>query len=380
MLKIQYVSDVHGQFKLIKRDPSADVLVVAGDWCDGMPNISSLLEWPIPVVYVLGNHESYHNDTDDIIIKLKQKTAGTNIRVLEKDVWIYRGVRFIGCTGWTDMCNTDPWIITQAAGAMSDYKFIKSEKWLKDPLHNAMFHNAFRNLPIHTYQPGNLHPLIVSAKHVQARQFLERALAEPFDGATVVVTHHPPSPRALRHSGKWLPEPHPDMNFALLHDAFPKAGWHRLGTYASRLDDIITMHQPTAWIHGHIHQRMEYFVHNTPVLMNAIGHQSSTRLAPAVFHTNSLAWWKKREVLINLTSKHHQWIQTWVLPAIKRDDISVDLWTPHAYRLHLDALYEAISLGANISIPQSLSFDTEAFWLDEFEKISQRLILPKHYS
>lgn len=373
LLKIQYVSDVHGQFKLIKRDPTADVLVVAGDWGDGPPDLSSLFEWPIPVVYVLGNHELYGQDSEDALINAKKHARGTNVRVLEKEVWVYRGVRFIGCTGWTDMCNVDPYIVQQAASAMSDYKYIRASKWLQDPIHKIAFYDSLPTIPAHPYTDGNFHPLIVSAKHVQAKIFLERSLSESFDGPTVVVTHHPPSPRALRHAGKWLPEPHPSMDINRLNQLFPKAGWHRLGTYASRLDEIITTHQPTAWIHGHIHQRMEYFIHNTPVFMNALGH-NSTKSTPAVFLTNAIPWWKKREVLSNLTTKHHQWITTWILPAIASSHIPIDAWAPHAYRLHLDALYEEISLGAQFPIPTSLAFDTEAFWLEELEHIASRLL------
>jgi predicted MPP superfamily phosphohydrolase len=66
-IKIQYVSDIHGKFKFVVRDPSADVLVVAGDLDDGMPDLTPLLRWPVPVVYVLGNHEFYDNEFSNII-------------------------------------------------------------------------------------------------------------------------------------------------------------------------------------------------------------------------------------------------------------------------------------------------------------------------
>src|SRR5690606_16443232 len=55
-----------------------------------------------PVIYVLGNHEFYGATIQKLIHKLKEKTKGTNIHILERDVITIEGVNFLGCTLWTD--------------------------------------------------------------------------------------------------------------------------------------------------------------------------------------------------------------------------------------------------------------------------------------
>lgn len=363
-MKIQYVSDVHGHHKALKFDPGSDVLVVAGDWCDGPPDLSVLQKWPVPVVYVLGNHEHYSGDADQIIDDLRRKTVGTNVHFLEQDVWVYSGVRFVGCTGWTDMAHLHPWVVVKAWETMSDYRQISAERWLQSPLHRTAFLDALRKLPLHAYELAMLHPLMVNARHVQARQFLTQALVQPFDGPTVVVTHHPPSPLGLRHAGRWLPEPTPDMDLPALASAFPKAGWHRLGTYASRMDDLIREFSPDLWIHGHIHRRMQYYVHKTPVRVNALGygvHEKNSSMASV--NLPGFPWWQKREILHQLSALHFNWLRDWVGAALHQEETPRSLWAPHAWRLHQDALLEAQHLGGLPLLPSSSTDAMEYdFW------------------
>jgi Icc-related predicted phosphoesterase len=371
-VKIQYVSDVHGQTKFVKPDADADVLVVAGDWCDGPPDLKVLFQWPVPVVYVLGNHEHYQTDADDCIDVVRRKTLGTNVHFLEQDTWTYQGVRFVGCTGWTDMAHLHPWVVIKAWETMSDFRKIGAERWLRSSLHRTAFMGALRKLPLHNYESPMLHPLIVNARHVQARQFIAQTLATPFSGPTVVVTHHPPSPLGLRHAGRWLPEPTPDMDLPGLAAAFPKAGWHRLGTYASRMDDLIREGKPDLWIHGHIHRRMQYYVYDTPVLVNALGYNAQAQTAS--INLPGFPWWQKREVLHELSSHHSSWLRDWVGLALQQQDIPRQLWAPHAWRLHQEALDEAYRLGGGMPPPSSpedaLTYD---FWahaaLQQAEKV-----------
>jgi Icc-related predicted phosphoesterase len=63
-------------------------------------------------------------------------------------------------------------------------------------------------------------------------------MVEPFDGPTVVVTHHAPSLLCVPAS--------------LLDDRMTAA-------YASRLDWLIEQHQPDLWVWGHIHEAVPPF-------------------------------------------------------------------------------------------------------------------------
>lgn len=68
---------------------------------------------------------------------------------------------------------------------------------------------------------------------------------------TVVVTHHAPSILSL-----------PERRRAELISC----------AYASHLDDLIRRHQPTLWVHGHIHHSIDYWIGRTRVVANPQGY------------------------------------------------------------------------------------------------------------
>ncbi len=68
---------------------------------------------------------------------------------------------------------------------------------------------------------------------------------------TIVVTHHAPSALSL-------PEHRRDKTLSC--------------AYASHLDDFILRHQPSLWIHGHIHTPCDYRIGATRILSNTHGY------------------------------------------------------------------------------------------------------------
>ena len=66
-MKIQLASDLHlewfgqwaGQVKVIEPTPEADSLVLAGDIHRGTQAVEIFADWPVPVLYLAGNHEFY---------------------------------------------------------------------------------------------------------------------------------------------------------------------------------------------------------------------------------------------------------------------------------------------------------------------------------
>ncbi|MBK7414439.1 MAG: hypothetical protein IPJ38_04275 [Dechloromonas sp.] len=99
------------------------------------------------------------------------------ISVLAPGVTHVGNVRFIGCTLWTDYCLFGEQYLELAmvacAASLPDHKVITVEG----------------NTPFS--------PTVARALHLQQREWLRRQLDEPFDGKTVVVTHHAPAPASL---------------------------------------------------------------------------------------------------------------------------------------------------------------------------------------
>lgn len=82
------------------------------------------------------------------------------------------------------------------------------------------------------------------------RSAIERVLAQPHAGPTIVVTHHAPSAMSLPAGER-------------LHES--------AGAFASDLSDVLWRYQPELWVHGHVHSAADYRVGNTRVLCNPRG-------------------------------------------------------------------------------------------------------------
>lgn len=233
-MKIQIASDLH--LKLLEdRFPDyriveptdADVLVLAGDIHRGINAIDAFADWPVPVIYVHGNHEFYHEQYPDLLETMRTACAGTNVHVLENDALILNGVRFLGCCLWTDY---------QLFPGSQQASMAEAEQKLRD-------HSA-----IHTAQGGFTAENALRI-HRQSRAWLEAKLDEAFDGPTVVVTHHGPHPKSV----------HPRYAGMLLNAAF-----------VSNLTPLVE--KADLWIHGHVHDSFDYDVSGTRVIANPRGY------------------------------------------------------------------------------------------------------------
>lgn len=85
--------------------------------------------------------------------------------------------------------------------------------------------------------------------HHQARQFLKSELAKPFEGKTVVITHHAPS----------LKCEHPDFGINAL-----------AGAFMSHCDPL--MENVDVWIFGHTHANKDLHVGDCRVISNQMGY------------------------------------------------------------------------------------------------------------
>lgn len=236
IMKLQLASDLHLEFlqwqwpgeRLITPAPGADLLVLAGDIANGTQVLELFADWPVPVLYLAGNHEFYGESMPAIRSKLREQAAGTHIHFLDNDRLELQGVRFLGCTLWTDyrLDKDLPQRVQMAHCelALSDHRRIKMGK------------GAFTaQLALH--------------EHENSFDWLRGELAKPFDGPTVVVTHHGPHPRSVhpRYAGD-------PVNAAFVSDL------------------TALMPGVDLWLHGHVHDSFDYRVGNCRVVANPRGY------------------------------------------------------------------------------------------------------------
>ena len=108
-MRIQVLSDLHLETEDFSPQPApgANLLVLAGDIDTTWSSLSLFANWPVPVVFVPGNHEFDGRDLDEALLGLRDQCRHLGIRLLEKDCWIAtapdgRRIRFVGTTRWSD--------------------------------------------------------------------------------------------------------------------------------------------------------------------------------------------------------------------------------------------------------------------------------------
>lgn len=246
-MKLWVFSDLHlepkSSFSL--PIPDADVCVVAGDLLTRGPENS--IEWlartlvpHMPVVFVAGNHEFYGSRTGGFDLALDRglrlATQMPGMHFLENDVCYLGDARFVGCTLWTDFeleganAKDVAWAMNNVAGLLADFGGA-----IRDP----------------SGPTGLLTTQRVKTMHERSRRFLQKMLAKPFDGRTVVVTHHAP------HRGS-------------LHPRFAESSIN--AGFISDLESLILEEQPGLWVHGHVHDSFDYSVGQTRVVCNPKGY------------------------------------------------------------------------------------------------------------
>ena len=221
-------------------DVEADWVILAGDIGFGSPpaeeeRIQCGFDFAEsrgrPVIYVLGNHEFWDHSVPGLQEELWRRSAGSErVRFLENAVEIDGGVRFLGGTLWTDfnlMGKPDIGRL-EAKAYMNDYVRIR-----KAPQGPAL-------LPVDTLD-----------LHRRSLRWLVSQLQEPFDGKTVIVTHHAPSPRSLKLDYRSDP---------------------RQSAYASDLEYLFHRFRIDLWVHGHAHRAVDYRIGSTRVVSNPRGY------------------------------------------------------------------------------------------------------------
>jgi len=233
-MKILVYSDLHLEFGPF--DPAqveADVVVLAGDIASEHQGLAWAREQfgDRPIVYVLGNHEFYGAEIDRVIEQTRREATRLRIDFLECDSVVIDGVRFVGTTLWTDFAVD-----------------VQRQRSVDEAMRLAGKHmNDFGMI---RHRGGMLSPQATREFHLQARAWLQERLAEPFNGKTVVVTHH---------------LPHANSVNALFRD-------HPLNpAFVSHMPELVRA-PVDLWIHGHTHCSCDYMAAGTRVVCNPRGY------------------------------------------------------------------------------------------------------------
>ena len=237
-MRIAVLSDLHLSVQdMPLPQPDADVVVLAGDIARPAAAIEWARQFATPVIYVAGNHEFYGGSLEATICELRTLAEGSNVHVLEKDAIVLDGVRFLGCTLW------------------SDFRIADSEQEQLDAMQQvSTMIRDFSRIRMDD-QSGELFSPLKSRQLFDASVlWLDRQFSQPFDGRTVVVTHHAPSVSSI-------------------HDRF--SGSPLNAAFVSRLESKVLSWQPRLWIHGHTHDSHNYMLGSTEVLCNPRGYAKS---------------------------------------------------------------------------------------------------------
>ncbi|HQX58813.1 MAG TPA: metallophosphoesterase [Burkholderiaceae bacterium] len=235
-MKIALMSDLHLSVQpMVAPHIDADVLVLAGD----LHRPAGAIAWArqfgaTPTLFVAGNHEFYGADLIGTMHALRTQAEGSSVRVLEQDVWYHQGVRFLGCTLWSDYRLFDSAEqreqgLQQAAAMVRDFSRIRVA---------ADFDDLFT-------------PAVAQLLFDRSVAWLERQLAVPHQGPTVVITHFAPSRGSI--ATRFVGSP---LNACFVSD----------------LQAQIERWQPALWLHGHVHDSCDYQIGHTRVVANPRGY------------------------------------------------------------------------------------------------------------
>lgn len=256
-MKLLVLSDLHTEHHPFEL-PSGldfDVAILAGDIGSpgsGAPQrFRSAMGLPSkPIVWIAGNHEYYERELRHEAKLMRTAATSHDIHFLEGDTVVIDGVRFLGCTLWTDFK------LRIALPALPDEPEMLVSNWERGMHESGRYVADYSAIRIERNRWGGgpvqerLHPMDTLKMHRRQRRWLLEQLSKPFVGPTVVVTHHAPHRNSLA----------------------PKFAREWLSTaFVSELPPAF-FEVPVLWVHGHTHTSFDYRVGNCRVLCNPRGY------------------------------------------------------------------------------------------------------------
>ncbi len=188
------------------------------------------------VCYILGNHEFYHHNFEDLsgeVEDLIGDMCPDNVYFLNNGSEIIEDTRVIGTTLWSDFNGFDPASMAVAEYQMNDFRMIRNKY-------------------------GLLKPMDIVDEFEENIEYLHSELSKNHHGRTVVMTHHLPSFEFISEEFQHLR----DLN----------------GAFASDLSDIYSKYDIDLWVFGHSHQALVRRMHNSLFVTNARGYPDEVTL------------------------------------------------------------------------------------------------------
>ncbi len=248
MTRILVYSDLHLEHSphFVPPNIDYDVVVLAGDISSDPVGAvrwaNSTFVKAKAILYVPGNHEFYGGEWAERLVAMDDACRGTSVYVLDRGAMRIDGIRFLGCTLWTDFKLRIDTLDGQAShqetamyvadNVMADYRWTKVRSE----------HGGMRAM-----SPGD-----TLAMHKLDRHWLACELSKPSDfyGPTVVITHMAPHRKSLapRYAGEWAS-----------------------AAFINELPDPFFA-TPLLWIHGHTHTSFDYKHNGCRVICNPRGY------------------------------------------------------------------------------------------------------------
>lgn len=258
---IQLASDLHVEEYLaeglkvpFRVHPQADLLILAGDIDRGLQGMDFVRALDVPTLYVPGVLEHAGLEPEVAAPLMKLDSSRTKVRVLQNDAVVLNGIRFLGTTLWPNFgppsLPGEPEQVGLAV-AMENYGSLQDD-----------------GKPM-TYEG-------LWARHQAAVAWLSQRLEKPFDGPTVVISHHLPHPQSIPRQGAGDPFASPNR---------------------TRLTELMKF--VDYWLHGNAHMACDYRIRDCRVICNPVGAPSDHR------HPYSVAQGSNRydpDLLIRISS------------------------------------------------------------------------------
>lgn len=239
-MRLQLLSDLHLETEVFEPEPAADadVLVLAGDVDSSWAGLDRFRGWPVPVLFVAGNHEFDQRDLARAWPQLRERCQRLGLLMLERESLVLtdaggQRVRFVATTRWCDF---------DLFGAARRERAMRAAAYFMDVMRATQAGSPFD-------------AMAVREEALACRAWLQSELSLPAVGwdSTVAITHFGPS----------------------LASADPRyGGLASTASFCNADDDLLPYAQ--LWIHGHVHCRHDYRVQHptgaTRVVSNARGH------------------------------------------------------------------------------------------------------------
>ena len=276
--RILPISDLHLERRKLQEIPTFDqpfdVLVCAGDTCEGQPEkaVQSVVAVAggRPSIMVAGNHDLYtlgpedRRTISDVHRLLSEEAERQNARAQRDIVTVlsandpvceFEQVRFIGVTLWTDWVQSSRWVLK--GPPYCDETFAAVARRIAGHWRRGLpEYGAIRT------EKGPWTPYDAVAENARERAILLDELASHHDGPTVVITHHAPlASCADVYRGRGFP-------------------WWAPAFCGSELLPVIPEQiRPDLWVFGHVHAAFDIQWGRTRAIANPVeGGQFNPRL------------------------------------------------------------------------------------------------------